>query len=91
MLEEYNCIFTDRGVKLYSERRAKSYRRHNEHLILELEDGTDISGDAIVIGIGVRPRTELAEKAGLEMVGNGVLVDESLQTSEPSIYAAVIS
>ena len=39
-----------------------------------------------VLGVGVRPRTELAEAAGLD-VDNGVLVDASLRTSDPDIYA----
>ena len=40
----------------------------------------------MVVGVGVRPRTELAEAAGLD-VDNGVLVDKSLRTSDPDIYA----
>lgn len=81
-------MFTDRGVKLYPERKAVRYHRNNNQLVLELDDGTKINGDAIVIGLGVKPRTELAEQAGLEMSKNGVLVNESLQTSDPNIYAA---
>ena len=40
-----------------------------------------------VVGIGVAPRTELAEKAGIE-VQNGVLTNEYLETSSPGIFAA---
>lgn len=88
LLEDYNSLFTDRGVKLYPERKAVRYHRNNNQLVLKLDDGTEINGDAIVIGLGVKPRTELAEQAGLEMSKNGVLVNESLQTSDPNIYAA---
>jgi 3-phenylpropionate/trans-cinnamate dioxygenase ferredoxin reductase subunit len=42
---------------------------------------------AVLVGVGVAPRTGLAEQAGLE-VGNGVLVDANLRTSAPGIYAA---
>lgn len=52
-----------------------------------LADGTHIDADAVIVGIGVTPRTELAEAAGLA-VDNGVLVDASLRTSHPDIYAA---
>ena len=45
-----------------------------------------VAADAVVLGVGVRPRTELAEAAGLE-VDNGVLVDASLRTSDPDIWA----
>ena len=53
---------------------------------VRMEDGEEIAADAVVIGVGVKPRTELAEAAGLE-VDNGVLVDGSLRTSDPDIYA----
>jgi 3-phenylpropionate/trans-cinnamate dioxygenase ferredoxin reductase subunit len=53
---------------------------------VRLADGELVEADAVVIGVGVRPRTELAEAAGLD-VDNGVLVDGSLRTSDPDIYA----
>ena len=43
--------------------------------------------DIVVVGIGARPATELAEAAGLA-VDNGVVVDASLRTSDPDIFAA---
>lgn len=43
--------------------------------------------DAVVAGIGIQPNIELAQQAGLE-VGNGIVVDEHLCTSNPDIYAA---
>jgi 3-phenylpropionate/trans-cinnamate dioxygenase ferredoxin reductase component len=46
-----------------------------------------IEADFIVIGVGVEPRTELAEAAGIA-TDNGILVDEHLETSEPGIFAA---
>ncbi|MDB4890556.1 MAG: Pyridine nucleotide-disulfide oxidoreductase, FAD/NAD(P)-binding domain protein, partial [Gemmatimonadetes bacterium] len=52
-----------------------------------LDDGTTIKADFVVIGVGVRPRDELASKAGLAM-DKGVIVDEYLETSAPGIYAA---
>ena len=53
---------------------------------VRLEDGTIIEADNIVIGVGVAPAVDLAEAAGLE-VDNGVLVDASLRTSDPDIFA----
>lgn len=52
-----------------------------------LSDGNQISADLVILGVGVRPRTALAEAAGLA-VDNGIVVNEYLQTSIPEIYAA---
>jgi 3-phenylpropionate/trans-cinnamate dioxygenase ferredoxin reductase subunit len=49
--------------------------------------GDAIDCDLVVAGIGVTPRTQLAERAGLQ-VDNGVLVDQRLQTSCSEVYAA---
>lgn len=54
---------------------------------VELEDGTQLPADVVVVGIGVIPRTGLAEAAGLT-VDNGVVVDDRLKTSDPSIWAS---
>ncbi|WP_431323227.1 FAD-dependent oxidoreductase [Rhizobium sp. YTU87027] len=52
-----------------------------------LTSGRTLAADMIVAGIGVRPRIDLAEAAGLSTDG-GVLVDAYLETSAPGIYAA---
>jgi 3-phenylpropionate/trans-cinnamate dioxygenase ferredoxin reductase subunit len=49
--------------------------------------GDAIDCDLVVAGVGVTPRTQLAERAGIA-VDDGVLVDEHLQTSVAGIYAA---
>jgi 3-phenylpropionate/trans-cinnamate dioxygenase ferredoxin reductase subunit len=52
-----------------------------------LADGTTVPADVVVIGVGVRPRVELAEAAGLTLALGGVAVDASLRSSDPAIYA----
>lgn len=54
---------------------------------LVLDDDSIIEADLVVAGVGVRPRTALAEGAGL-VTDRGVVVDEYLETSAPGIYAA---
>ena len=54
---------------------------------VELDDGARVPADLVVVGIGVIPRTGLAEAAGLT-VDNGVVVDDRLRTSDPNVWAA---
>jgi 3-phenylpropionate/trans-cinnamate dioxygenase ferredoxin reductase subunit len=52
-----------------------------------LADGTHVPADAVIVGVGITPNTQLAEAAGLD-VRNGIVVDAQLRTSNPDIYAA---
>jgi 3-phenylpropionate/trans-cinnamate dioxygenase ferredoxin reductase subunit len=52
-----------------------------------LGDGTVLSADAVLVAVGAQPNTEPAERAGLA-VDNGIVVDASLRTSDPHVYAA---
>ena len=52
-----------------------------------LQDASRIGADLVIVGVGVRPRVNLAERAGLAL-DRGVLVDKYLQTSVSEIYAA---
>jgi apoptosis-inducing factor 3 len=52
-----------------------------------LSDKSTVEGDIVVVGIGVKPRLELAQQADLKL-DRGVLVNEYLETSAPGIFAA---
>ncbi len=49
--------------------------------------GERLPADVVVVGVGARPNTQLAEDAGLD-VDNGVLVDAALRSSHPDVFAA---
>src|SRR5437588_8806250 len=71
------------GVKFHLGRRPAAIQdRH-----VQLDDGTKLDCDLVVVGNGVRPNTKLAEEAGLAS-DNGVLVNEYLETNVPGIFAA---
>ncbi|GGN20425.1 pyridine nucleotide-disulfide oxidoreductase [Streptomyces fuscichromogenes] len=53
---------------------------------VELDDGTLLDADVVLVGIGAVPKTDLAVRAGLD-VDNGVVVDGRLRTSDPAISA----
>ena len=59
----------------------------NDGAIIQLADGSTVSADLVLVGIGATPNTELAAYAGLQ-IDNGIAVDEFLRTSAPDIYAA---
>ncbi|MCO6006274.1 FAD-dependent oxidoreductase [Actinoallomurus purpureus] len=50
-------------------------------------EGAEVPADVVIVGIGAAPNTVLAEEAGLE-VDDGIVVDASLRTSDPDVYAA---
>jgi len=52
-----------------------------------LDDGATLAVDLVVLGVGVRPRLDLAEAAGLK-VDKGVVVDARFRTSAPEVFAA---
>ena len=54
---------------------------------VRLADGTLIDADAVLVAVGADPNVELAEAAGLH-VDNGIVVDATLRTSDPDIFAA---
>jgi 3-phenylpropionate/trans-cinnamate dioxygenase ferredoxin reductase subunit len=53
---------------------------------VRLTDGADVPADLVVVGVGVTPRLQLAEQAGL-VLDNGVATDEFLATSAAGVYA----
>ncbi len=53
-----------------------------------LENGTTLEADVVVMGVGVKPRIDLAKACGLRIDQGGVMVDEELRTSASDVWAA---
>lgn len=83
----YRDLHAEHGVDLVLNQRAVAFHGRTVVEAVETADGTRIEGDLVVVGVGALPRTELAASAGLE-VGDGVLVNEHLESSRPGIFAA---
>jgi apoptosis-inducing factor 3 len=77
------ALHEEKGVVFHLGRLAKSLE--TGHVVLD--DGSKLAADFVVAGVGVRPRTQLAEAAGLRQ-DRGVAVNGRLETSAPSVFAA---
>lgn len=78
----------ERGVRTHFGRRPASFEIEGDMVRSVLLDrGERLDCDAVVVGIGVEPATELAEAAGLA-VHDGILVDQRCATSNPHVFAA---
>ena len=75
------------GIQLRRKARTQEILGDDRVCRVSLEDGTVIPADLVVIATGVRPNSCLARRAGLE-VNQGVVVDDTLRTSHPRVFAA---
>lgn len=73
----------EHGVEFRLGRRAAEVQTG----AVRLDDGSELPADLVVVGIGVKPDTRLAEAAWLR-VDDGVIVDQWLETSSPGVFAA---
>jgi len=75
-----------KGIKILL--NANTARLHGETRVegVELADGRRIDADAVIFAAGIRPNVALAKDAGIP-VNRGIVVDDSLQTGAPGIFA----
>jgi NADPH-dependent 2,4-dienoyl-CoA reductase/sulfur reductase-like enzyme len=85
--QSFLTLHRDHGVVFHLGASVAAIETEDEAVTaVALADGTRLEADAVVVGIGAAPRLSLAEGAGLD-VANGVVVDASLQTSDPDVVA----
>lgn len=78
----------EKGVKLYLEQAVESFSRENGSLTVHFKSGITLETDMVLLSIGVRAETRLAQEAGLRLGEmRGIWVNEYLQTSEEDVYA----
>jgi 3-phenylpropionate/trans-cinnamate dioxygenase ferredoxin reductase subunit len=91
MGDEVGALYRDlhlaHGVEFRFGAQVAEFRGEGGQLAaVRLADGTELPADLALVAVGIAPNTELAVAAGL-IVGNGVIVDATLRTSDPDIYA----
>ena len=87
LVEFLNSCYREKGITLHTSETVAYTRTEGGKTIVTTSNGSEISADGVVAGLGIQPNTELAAQAGLS-VDNGVVVDELLRTSDQDIYAA---
>jgi 3-phenylpropionate/trans-cinnamate dioxygenase ferredoxin reductase subunit len=79
--------YVEKGIRILASDKPVSFSRNGSKFTTRTEKGETIASDIVIVGVGVIPEMELAKSGGLE-VGNGIVVNEYLETSKPDIYAA---
>ncbi|MBN3508585.1 FAD-dependent oxidoreductase [Mycolicibacterium septicum] len=86
--EVFAQLHREHGVDLRLDQSVKEVTTDNGTATgLRLGDGSTVTADAVLIAVGAAPNIGLAEKAGLAIADGGVLVDASLRSSDPDIFA----
>lgn len=83
----YRDVHADHGVDWHLRVGVEALRGGSRVEQVVLADGQVLAADAVVMGVGVQPRVELARAAGITL-DNGILTDQYLATNISGIYAA---
>ncbi|MBI1912161.1 MAG: NAD(P)/FAD-dependent oxidoreductase [Deltaproteobacteria bacterium] len=79
--------FMEKGIRIFAKSKPELITAGHHRFITKIENGPAIESDMVIVGVGISPVLDLARTAGLD-TGNGIVVNEFLQTSNPDIYAA---
>jgi 3-phenylpropionate/trans-cinnamate dioxygenase ferredoxin reductase subunit len=82
-----NGYYAEHGAEPRPGESVTGLRRSGSGMVVESGNGTAVTVDAVVAGIGITPNTGLAASAGLR-VEDGIVVDQHLMTSHPDVFAA---
>jgi len=78
----------ENGVDLHLGDGVSSFADKGDKVSITLNSGATVTADLVILSIGVKPNGELAKAAGLEInQRGGIVADEYMKTSDPSIYA----
>jgi 3-phenylpropionate/trans-cinnamate dioxygenase ferredoxin reductase component len=83
----YRDIHADHGTRLMLGTGVEAIEGEGRVERVRTTDGRTVDCDFVVIGVGVEPRTELAQRAGLR-VDNGIVVDDHLAIGSAKVFAA---
>jgi len=85
--EFYSRVHREEGVNIVTSTSAAAFKGDTHVTAVVDTEGKEHAADVVVLGVGISPNSELAERAGLE-VNNGIVVNQYAQTSDANIVAA---
>ena len=77
---------TERGIDIITKANTKQILGTDKVEGIELDDGRVITGDMVIMAVGIRPASSLAKDAGIA-VNRGIVVDDGMMTSDPNVFS----
>lgn len=88
MAQGIHAHMREKQVNLILSDGVSKFEEHGDKTQVVLNSGKELNVDLVILSIGVRPNSTLAKDAGLTLnQRGGIVVDEYMKTSDPSIYA----
>ena len=78
----------NQGVEFHCGETVRKISESGDRKLVELESGTTLEAELVIIATGVRPNAELAIEAGINASSEGITVNHHMQTSSPHVFAA---
>jgi len=87
--QEAEDMLTERGIKVLTNKRVEAIVGDNKVSGVRLASGEELKADVVIVGVGARPNTELASKAGIEIgPAKAIKVDRYMRTlTDDSVFA----
>jgi len=85
--QEVEDYLADKGIHVITGSSLVEVLGDDKITAVKLSSGQEVKADLLIIGIGVKPNVVLAENAGLTVGKGGIIVDATMRTSDPNIFA----
>jgi NADH oxidase (H2O2-forming) len=85
--QEVENYLLEKGINIVTGTKLVEVMGEDKVAGVKLSNGKEITADMLIVGIGVRPNVDLAERAGLAVGKGGIIVDTTMRTSDPNIFA----
>lgn len=86
--DDIENMMREKGISVLTNTKVKKILGNDSVEALELENGDKVAADLVILGLGVKPNSKLAEESGISINKNGaIVVDQYTRTSDPNVFA----